>query len=272
MKDNSFQQQIFAMIEENTGKNPCIAIPQAIFRFCGVHDAAVLLSQLIYWCDKGKSPDRYIFKTYCEWHDETHLSEYRVKKAAKKLEAMGILKIKKKKAHGAPTMHYKLDCKALTDAFLKFLRNETENLKNSSCNPSESITKNTSEITTENFTMAQISREICASALSFKEYEKEYELSPEVIHIIKYFLNAYKKCMGKEHPKLKPEQWDSVEETLLTCNYEEYDTYFDLSVEDLEAMIDNYFDTQFHDDCNYSILHFNTPGIKVRRMYDAKRY
>jgi hypothetical protein len=47
--------------------------------------AAVFLSQLLYWCDKGKSPDGWIYKNAGDFYDETGLSREEQETARKKL-------------------------------------------------------------------------------------------------------------------------------------------------------------------------------------------
>lgn len=266
-KETSFQQQVFSMITQYIGEYKKLTIPQPFLKFFGNHDTAVFFSQMIFWCDKGKSQGGFIFKSYREWYEETGLTEYRVKRCVERLKDMGILDTKLKQANGFPTIHYKLNRKDFLNAFLKFLRNEREYLKKRNLNISDSITEPTTEITTE-LTKNNNGR-VNSASITFNEYRKKYSIDEEAIRGIQYFLERYKQHIDKKHPNLKREQWQNVVDTLFTCSDDYYDRDFDISLAELEKMIDKYFSTEFQEGCNYSILHFNSTAVKIRRMYES---
>jgi|GEM_PF-1897204 len=268
---DSFQQKLFSLIEKEQGHNNMITIPIVLIDFCGDSETASFLSQLIYWCDKGKSPDGYIYKSRREWHQEIGLSEYLIKESAGKLESQGLLETKKKRANGHPTIHYRLKKKELFNALIKFLRNDSEKIKSRNLKISECITEPTTEPTAKPTKNKGVnSDELHSIPLSFKEYKNNFPLEADTIEVIEYFLGQYKQCRGEEHPNLKPQQWERVVATLFYC----YDDSIsgqssDFDVETLQLMIDRYFDTPFQEGCNYSIIHFNNSGIKLRRMYET---
>ncbi len=96
------------IISNFAGQNNILTIPRPFIDFCGDIPTALLLSQLLYWTDKTKRPDGYIYKSYKEWKSELCISERQVKRASDKLKKEGILETKIKKANGAPTLHYRL--------------------------------------------------------------------------------------------------------------------------------------------------------------------
>ncbi|MFH1628684.1 MAG: hypothetical protein ABIE47_08170 [Pseudomonadota bacterium] len=145
-KKNSAQAEIFSVIKEISGQNNSITVPRIFVKWTRSLDAALFLSQLLYWSDKGKSEDGWIYKTYREWQEETCLTEYQIRKSARlftgwkpknpdekkqekddREERFGnFLKTKVKKVNGTPTVHYLIKRKAFMDRFLKFLSLETE--------------------------------------------------------------------------------------------------------------------------------------------------
>jgi hypothetical protein len=268
---DSFQQKIFDLIEKEHGHNNKITIPIVLIDFCGDSETASFLSQLIYWCDKGKSPDGYIYKSRREWHQEIGLSEYLIEKCAGILESQGLLATKKKRANGHPTIHYRLNKKELVNALIKFLRNDSEKIKSLNLKNLECITEPTTEPTakpTKNYGVN--SNELHSIPLSFKEYKETTPLNADTIEVIEYFLEQYKRCQGEKHPNLKPQQWERVVATLFFCHDDALDgKSFDLDVETLQIMIDRYFETAFQEGCNYSIIHFNNSEIKLRRLYEV---
>ena len=145
-----FQNQVFELIEEFTGQKNILTIPVAFIKYTGSRDAALFLSQLIYWTGKSKNKDGWIYKTYSEWEEELYMSEYEIRKARKTLEKLGILETKIKKANGNPTVHYRLKKDIFSETFLKKLQKRTcKNSRNEPLKTTETLTEITTETTTE---------------------------------------------------------------------------------------------------------------------------
>jgi len=121
----SFQQKVFDVIQSLTGEKNLLVIPKIFVELIGDLESALFLSQLIYWSDKTKNKDGYVYKTYQEWEEEILLNEYKIRKARKRLEKLEILQTKIKKANGNPTVHYRIAPKALYDWLLKNLQKRT---------------------------------------------------------------------------------------------------------------------------------------------------
>jgi len=272
----SFQKTVFSVIEQMTGDNNVLAISYHILKLCNDLETGFFLSQLIYWTDKGKSPYGWIYKTAKEWHEELLLSQYSIAKARKNLVKLGIIETKKKRANGFPTIHYRINKKV----FWKELKKHLESIKKQSSDSAKTnirsfeIDKTITEITTE--TSTEITKPHKGTVdkqpsrpLSFEGYLGQCKTLPdkEVSKSIQYFLNQYKKRMRDEHPRLRPEQWQKVADTFFVV-WDDHDEAFDVDSEELEIMIDKYFDTKFQDGCNYSILHFNSEGVKKNRYYE----
>lgn len=103
------------IIQEITGQRASVIIPKAFVRWLGNDfTTALVFSQLLFWSDKGKRRDNFVYRSYVEWEEETCLSAYQVKRAADKLVAMGLIEVDLKKANGAPTLHYRLNRENLT--------------------------------------------------------------------------------------------------------------------------------------------------------------
>ena len=134
------------VIRQLSGQAHTLTIPKLYARFMDGLDGGLFLNQLIFWSDKGKRPDGFIYKTREDWQGELLLSVYAIRKATKKLKDDGLLETKLHKANGAPTLHYRLDQTALLEALTRFVENDKSDLSNSA-NPgfveiNESITEN----------------------------------------------------------------------------------------------------------------------------------
>src|SRR4030042_5422124 len=104
--------------------------------------------------------------------------------------------------------------------------------------------------------------------MSFAEYLQTTTIEDKTKTVIEFYLKAYRTHMKKEHPRLKRNQWIAVIRTLFVCIDEKKGEHFDLSIDDLQRMIDRYFTTKFQQGCNYSIIHFNLNPIKLRRRHE----
>jgi hypothetical protein len=129
------QQVVYGTIKNVVGQANILTIPRVFIDFLGDLETALFLSQVIYWSDRGKQFGGWFYKTYQEWEQELGLNEYKVRKAKTKLENLGILQTKIKKADGNPTVHYKLLAKPFDDWFLQNLKERScENLRNETIN------------------------------------------------------------------------------------------------------------------------------------------
>lgn len=141
---------ISSIITQFSGQNNIIPIPTIYIRITEDYPSAALLNQMIYWSDRTSRKNGYFYKSYNEWYEELHLTEYQVRRATKKLKSFGFVDTALKKANGAPTLHYKVDTKEVSEWILKKLQNG--NLRNSrmdSEETQESLTEITTEITTK---------------------------------------------------------------------------------------------------------------------------
>ena len=81
--------------------------------------AGVFLSQLIYWTDKTKDPDGWIYKTLDEWWAETALGRYEIKTIRNTLVERTLIE---EKLCGVPArLYYKIDWLTLQTALAKAL-------------------------------------------------------------------------------------------------------------------------------------------------------
>lgn len=73
---------------------------------CGIN-GALMLSQLIYWADKAKDRNGWIYKTNIEWTEETGLTRREQDTARKNLKELGLIEEHK---HGVPCkVHFKVN-------------------------------------------------------------------------------------------------------------------------------------------------------------------
>ena len=93
---------------EFTGQKNVITIYRAFVDFTGSLEAAIMLSQLLYWTPRSERRG-WIAKSDKDFQSELSLSRYAVRDARKTLQNMGIIETKLKRFRGAPTIHYKVN-------------------------------------------------------------------------------------------------------------------------------------------------------------------
>lgn len=144
----SYQKDIFSLIARFSGQENMLSVPRAFCEATGSLEAGMLLSQLLYWSDKGNDPEGWFYKSYIEWAEHLFLTEYQVRKFSKQFENAGFLEVKLKKVNGSPTLHYRIKRGEFSEWILKNLRIESAKFPNPNPKISESNNKET-ETTTE---------------------------------------------------------------------------------------------------------------------------
>jgi len=124
-----FQQAVKQVLQMFAGQQNMLVVPRELIDFVGSVEGAVLLNQMLYW--SSRTEDGEFWKTYEQWTEETSLSEYQVRKYAKKFQEMGFLTVTFKKVNGTPMLHYKVDLGALIDQLTEALNSKSGPLKNS---------------------------------------------------------------------------------------------------------------------------------------------
>lgn len=137
-------QYLFDAIQALTGNKNRVSAERIYCQAMGNDlTGGMFLSQLIFWCDKGKRADGFFYKTAVEWEQETFLSTYLVRKYTKQCEEYGWLETKVMKANGSPTVHYRLDREKFSKWICEFLQIYRKS------NFSQSLTDSTTDLTTE---------------------------------------------------------------------------------------------------------------------------
>lgn len=84
------------------------------------------------------------------------------------------------------------------------------------------------------------------------------------IEIIEYYYFVYMNTFNEEHPRLSKKAMDSVVEAI----YFGTDLVNEIDIGVYHDMIDKHFQTQY-ENCDYSICHFMTEGIRNNRFFET---
>jgi hypothetical protein len=97
-----------------------IAYHRVLVAFGG-RDAAIMLSQALYWTKRTKDAGGWFHKTVADWEEETGLSKDNQLTAKKQLMKYGVIETKRGKLHGLN--HYRVNVPALQKALLELTVN-----------------------------------------------------------------------------------------------------------------------------------------------------
>jgi hypothetical protein len=137
--------------------------------------SAIYYQQLYYWSDKGKRSDGFIYKTQKEIEEETTLTREQQDRIRKNLISNGWIEVKKIKANGHPTLHYK----PLKEIGFSICGKDTVvdvgNTQKEMCETHKCITKNTTENTSDISNAGIAGEDISKIIDAFKEINPSYK-------------------------------------------------------------------------------------------------
>jgi hypothetical protein len=136
-----------------SGQGEVITVYRAFVEYTGSLEAAMMLSQLLYWTPRSSRKNGSIIKSDAEFAKELYLSIYGVRCARRILENKRIVETRRVMWKGAPTMSYLVKIDELENSFDTFLRirkiEEVTESEDRSFESVSSLTETTTEITTE---------------------------------------------------------------------------------------------------------------------------
>lgn len=269
---------------------PLIVLPKLATKI-GLNEA-IVLQQVHYWIEiERKTKDAevmqkhfhngrwYVYNTYEQWHEQFPFwSISTLKRIISSLEKRKLLISDNFNKFGYDrTKWYTIDYEVL-----KTLENQ-ESIKMTQWNVSDCIDgKGQSDITntidyplitSKNYvkcSMVQNSKSVCTNDYSYeivikqiKKICRDIEVDSELpLRVILYYCEQYERYMGKHHPKMRNNHYETVIHNIV---YNDHDFMF----EDFELMIDKHFVTDYGEEIDYNMLHFFTEGILENRMYET---
>lgn len=257
-KNSSYRGHIINLIVQFSGQHNTITIPRPFIKICGDIPTAMLLSQLLYWSDKGIRPDGFIFKTYSQWKEELGLGESQVRRAVQRLKKEGVIETKLKKAiNGAPTLHYRIK----KDEFQEWILNKVQNgiLNNERLDSVDTQDSSNNDYNKEynikKYKTSNLNKSDAHPPFSlFNKIKNEIPIEDHCVEAqdrVREYFGRYENNCSKPHPRMKDEQIElvpsSMESFIDTSEIYEHREYSDI--------LDSYFN-RTDIDTDYNINHF----------------
>ena len=108
---------VSALLFHLVGQENRLTVHRAFIQLTGSHTKAFVLDQLFFWQSKVKRASGWFYKTHQELADECLMSVDQIRRATSSLKKLGFIQTIRKKANGFPTTHYKVNIRAIEDAF-----------------------------------------------------------------------------------------------------------------------------------------------------------
>lgn len=152
----SNSEKIQQLIKTLSGQDAfVIGVPIELIHFLGDPGKALLLSQLIYWSDKGIRRDKLIFKSYEEMEQETGIKPKTCSRYYAEFKEMGFFDWRQKPAMGKNVIHFRVDMDKLSECIRTFWEARNGQIVQSESDKmSNSITENTAKITSIDNTLS----------------------------------------------------------------------------------------------------------------------
>ena len=100
---------LWKIVAEMSGEGQNFVIPRLYVQITGSHNEALVLKQLVFWENKTSRTDGYFYKKSEELEEETLLTRRQIDGIVKKLTEKEFIEVKRKKANGFPTRHFKIN-------------------------------------------------------------------------------------------------------------------------------------------------------------------
>lgn len=103
-----YKNLVFELIAKLSGPGNILSVNRIFCRIGGL-EFGLFVSQLLYWCDKGRDRDGWFYKSYKEWEEEIFIPERTLRRLIDSVKELGWLETKVKRVGNNPTLHYRID-------------------------------------------------------------------------------------------------------------------------------------------------------------------
>lgn len=112
-----------SLIERISGQASVITVLRIYVDICGDLETAAVLSQCVFWSDKGTLQEGWFYKSREEWRREIGIKRTALDGAISHLKELGIVETDLKSArHNSPTIFYRVDMDNLTKVIVNYLQ------------------------------------------------------------------------------------------------------------------------------------------------------
>ena len=85
------RDEVLDLIRQHLGRVNLIPVPVLFLGLTGDTDSTLLLTQLLYWTERARDDDGWVFKARHDWCAELHLNRYKLDTARRRLRDLGLI-------------------------------------------------------------------------------------------------------------------------------------------------------------------------------------
>ena len=85
------RDEVLDLIRQHLGRVNLIPVPVLFLELTGDTDSALLLTQLLYWTERARDDDGWVFKARHDWYAELHLNRYKLDMARRRLRDLSLI-------------------------------------------------------------------------------------------------------------------------------------------------------------------------------------
>ena len=172
MNDKKYvdKKDVFALLVAFSGQGNVLSIQKEYLVLCDYdYEAAVFLSQIIYWSDKSYLEDGWIYKTYAEWEKELFIKERKLRRLKDYLVAKGYIEMKLLQRNGIPVCHWRVTIKVIDSLLMLYTGKKQEESQNHSVHDSDE--KQDAAASCENTESTPVEQDMSYAASSVQEQQ-----------------------------------------------------------------------------------------------------
>src|SRR5215211_3689409 len=116
------RKHVIRLLQANgeESKGNILVLPQVFLEFLDYdHKRALFLNKLLYWTERTKNPQKWVYKTYRDWYQELGFKESVIRRLLhgdpstktrkRTLTDIGVEVKVKRAPNGSPTCHYRIN-------------------------------------------------------------------------------------------------------------------------------------------------------------------
>jgi len=102
------QREVIGIIESFLGQANILTTPRIVLILLdNNHDAAIFVSQLLYW--QSRTKDGWVAKSYDEWEHEIGIKRWTLRRIIRWLREKGLVRVEFRKFAGRPVLHFNVN-------------------------------------------------------------------------------------------------------------------------------------------------------------------
>lgn len=179
--------EVKTLIERISGQASIITVLRIYVDICGDLETAAVLSQCVFWSDKGSLEEGWFYKSREDWRREIGIKRSALDSAIEKLRSLGIVETKIRPAkHNSPTLFYRVDMGNLTQIIVSYLQTRFAEINKSNArsveiNKSDLLKSASPSVEINNSSYSSLQQLISSEALQYGISHPDFDAACSIL-------------------------------------------------------------------------------------------